>query len=763
MKIIKKLNPIQESISKIGETKKSLKEEKEVPLVGVLPNADAVALNQHIEDRKQGLERRANPDKDPLVKEFIDETASAKSRTKHIDVVDRKELAKVLTEAKKNKQKFKVGKSDKLGYRYFVDIFPIYGSNGALDVDDDTEVDGEEAGEALTEDTKKLPNGKFANVGKDKKVDSGTFETKKEADDQRKAMFANGFKESLDEDIEKDLRDYIKWCKENDREPKDGKSLDAYFKKDKALKEAKYKIPMNDSEDYINAMYKAYKELSKRKGGYAAVYGYRKGKTFVPFLALKDSQADLNKLSASLKTREKGQNDVIIYTLFKDNLEGAKELLKQKGLLKESLSVTDSLDENWDDEIETPVDSDFDEETDIIYQVSLINYPDIEEVEEFDNQADAIKYAKETQADYDEVVVEKITTNYIDREDRETIYEDGKELNHYEEPLEEDLQVYTSTLTDFKPAKGAEDLWEEIINKGKLDDLELGLENVFKVKGEENTSIDIEGLNDLLINHQDFIRTLLDLDNAPLVDKDYDDNFDEEPVGENDLVLDDEEIEEPVDTNTPIDVDDEEIDVNNIDGIDTDEEDLEINPVDYEVPDYDEDDIPPVEDDEDLEESLQEASSAEKKAYKIGGDSFTGDRKLNQADNAIINKFSKMQKAGLDEEIETKEPELKLENKKEPIVECDDKDTDLTESIANGFINKNFVETSSLNTSSESQKNSAIKESLKTDDEDEIVEISDEEITEALGMPKESEVEDKKEEPLNKEEKIEECKDGKAQ
>lgn len=255
----------------------------------------------------------------------------------------------------------------------------------------------------------------------------------------------------------------------------------------------------------------------------------------------------------------------------------------------------------------------------------------------------------------------------------------------------------------------------------------------------------------------------MDLDNAPLVDKDYDDNFDEEPVGENDLVLDDEEIEEPVDTNTPIDVDDEEIDVNNIDGIDTDEEDLEINPVDYEVPDYDEDDIPPVEDDEDLEESLQEASSAEKKAYKIGGDSFTGDRKLNQADNAIINKFSKMQKAGLDEEIETKEPELKLENKKEPIVECDDKDTDLTESIANGFINKNFVETSSLNTSSESQKNSAIKESLKTDDEDEIVEISDEEITEALGMPKESEAEDKKEEPLNKEEKIEECKDGKAQ
>lgn len=50
----------------------------------------------------------------------------------------------------------------------------------------------------LTEDTIKLKNGKWANVGKDGKRDSGTFKTKKKADAQRKAMFANGFKESLD-------------------------------------------------------------------------------------------------------------------------------------------------------------------------------------------------------------------------------------------------------------------------------------------------------------------------------------------------------------------------------------------------------------------------------------------------------------------------------------------------------------------------------------------------------------------------------------
>lgn len=55
----------------------------------------------------------------------------------------------------------------------------------------------------INEDVKKLPNGKWANVGKDGKADSGEFDTKKEAEAQRKAMYANGYKgESLEEDVE---------------------------------------------------------------------------------------------------------------------------------------------------------------------------------------------------------------------------------------------------------------------------------------------------------------------------------------------------------------------------------------------------------------------------------------------------------------------------------------------------------------------------------------------------------------------------------
>lgn len=47
--------------------------------------------------------------------------------------------------------------------------------------------------DSLDEDTIKR-NGKWVNVGKDGKADSGKFNTKKEADAQRKAMFANGYK-----------------------------------------------------------------------------------------------------------------------------------------------------------------------------------------------------------------------------------------------------------------------------------------------------------------------------------------------------------------------------------------------------------------------------------------------------------------------------------------------------------------------------------------------------------------------------------------
>ena len=1019
MKIIKKLNPIQESISKIGETKKSLKEEKEVPLVGILPNADAVALNQHIEDRKQGLERRANPDKDPLVKEFIDETASEKSRTLHYDVVDRKELAKVLTEAKKNKQKFKVGKSDKLGYRYFVDIFPIYGSKGALEVDDDsTEVDGESE-ESLSESLK----GTKSPISDIKTAVEWSFGLKgKERDEYIKKAspkildsLVDGWKENskksfmtdslqtkeqnnkqLDEDLEQEFKEYIKWCKENGKDPKDGKSLMDYFKSAKELKESaagKYtdrlwdaienglidyetvaeaairylsdddvedlarandwtfvfedpededdddyfdddleylneskkkrnkkisyedaltklysgdwdnerfndaimdgEVELPEDEEYLNedtvkqngkwvnkgkegthGKFKTKKEAdAQRKAMFANGYKESLTESHKPsFSELEEwcmgNPVEMLKTLSRIRNDEMNEGDRKLFNDFSFDTYSKDELIKALDELESETNswIYDSGDFSEEEiakieaELYNPEDV-WTEEYDIddlnndevydnfydlkglhvyypngrgsdphVYYKDLeMNYYDLEDAmwKDFkDDLGDKLKNLSENELDIEFEKWLKENESYVQNYFLEAATKDSNELD-------EDLQLYTSSLKDFKPAKEAEELWNEIIEKGKLDDLEYALENVFKGKDDKNASINIEALNDLLVHQKAFIRTLIGLDDAPLEDDDYN----EEPVGENEMVYPEDD-EEPVDEDTPIEADEEYIDVDDIEGIDEDDEDdKEIEPIDYKVSDYNEDDIPPVEDDEDeLEEILQEASSAERKAYKIGGETFddlaqgkaiariknpkareaavaaikagrkdvvkdfTGDRKLNQADNAIINKFSKMQKAGLVEDAKPEESELKLENKKQSVVECDDSDNDLVESIANGFINKNFKETSSLNTSLDSQKDLVIKESLKINDEEEVVDVSDEEITEALGMPKEDEVndkkeheinniaadseiskrgytdedkqkarnlmmKDKKEQPLNKEkeEKIEECKDGKAQ
>ena len=74
--------------------------------------------------------------------------------------------------------------------------------------------------EGLEEDTKKVKDGKWVNKGKE--GTHGTFKTKKAADAQRKAMFANGYHENLtEEDLNKlaellkdpkykDVADYVK-------------------------------------------------------------------------------------------------------------------------------------------------------------------------------------------------------------------------------------------------------------------------------------------------------------------------------------------------------------------------------------------------------------------------------------------------------------------------------------------------------------------------------------------------------------------------
>ena len=93
----------------------------------------------------------------------------------------------------------------------------------------------------LDEDVKKLPNGKWANVGKDGKANSGTFKTKKEAEAQMRAMYANGYKESIKKEGMKDTLDaYVK-----------GETLEERYEPYSSFKTFEYKDKTEQGYDVV--------------------------------------------------------------------------------------------------------------------------------------------------------------------------------------------------------------------------------------------------------------------------------------------------------------------------------------------------------------------------------------------------------------------------------------------------------------------------------------------------------------------------------
>ena len=104
-----------ENIKRLNKEKR-LKEGKEIQRV--LSPADADAFEQH-EEALEANNKRLDPknyDKD--IKDLIKDTASEESRYRHFDIVDRKELAKKINEAKSKGLNFKISRSVKEGYRY---------------------------------------------------------------------------------------------------------------------------------------------------------------------------------------------------------------------------------------------------------------------------------------------------------------------------------------------------------------------------------------------------------------------------------------------------------------------------------------------------------------------------------------------------------------------------------------------------------------------------------------------------------------------
>ena len=137
----------------------------------------------------------------------------------------------------------------------------------------------------------------------------------------------------------------------------------------------------------------------------------------------------------------------------------------------------------------------------------------------------------------------------------DALIENIESSNAGEDDLDEELKIYTSSLSNFHPSERAKDLWDEIKENHKEEDLEYMLETLYP------DGISDVALDDLLCYEEDWIRDLIDL---PLEDEETEDSITDEDETLDDL--DDEDIE-PLDTESDIESEDD------IEPIEYDEED----------------------------------------------------------------------------------------------------------------------------------------------------------------------------------------------
>lgn len=205
-----------------------------------------------------------------------------------------------------------------------------------------------------------------------------------------------------------------------------------------------------------------------------------------------------------------------------------------------------------------------------------------------------------------------------------------------------------------------------------------------------------------------------------------------------------EDDEEPVDENTPIEDDEYDIDVDEIEGVDED----------------DEDDIEPIYGDEE-----ERKTSLKWKKIESDEDDESEEEPENKEEKSETEEDKKEKKEEkVEESLDKKEPEIKLDDEEDDLEECgSSKDDDLIESIAKGFVKNNFTEAKDISGMSDEEKRQELaRKSLASlnESDEEVVEIDDKELTEALGMPTEDQVkkEESKTDQETKEEKVEEKK-----
>ena len=621
MKITK--SELIESIKALNE-KKPLKESADIQRV--LFPADADAQEQHEQALKANKERLDPKNYAQDVKDLVKMTASEESRYSHFDVVDRRELAKQINEAKEKGLPFRVSRSTKEGFRYNLDVLK-------------EEFLKKDAGNP---DINTAAFNKATNVG-------------------------NG---PIAEE---------------------------------------YKIPTEDTPEYINALAKAYKALNENDKAAGVIYGYERDEDnnkFVPFFAMRDTEKELGDMQASLKSKQKGPSKVTIYTLFPQKLDDTATFLKEKGALPklkkkrvvEDLEDSPEAKEVWakPEEIEGELPEDFAGKIEFLVadeEEAIEGYDKVIEAlvgDEFTSaraQLEIIRDEETAHKEFLEKLMADPTAIYsgaacedeTEVEEAEEELEDEKEEEPLTEDLDEELKVFTSTLSGFHPSEKSEGLWNEIKDADKVEDLEYALEALYP------DGISDVALDDMLSNEPDWIRDMIGLDEPESKEEEPIDEFEDEEIEplDGEESSDDDWTEEPFEESEEEDELEEPMD-DDIDGLEQREVDKESS--DEELDDLDDEE--PVEiDDEDLEEKPE--SKEEEKAEK---------------------------EHPLDESF------------------CKDCDDEQTAKLADGFVNKQFKQNEI--SEEEATPKKEIAETLTDTDEDEIVAIDDSSVEDMLGMAK---------------------------
>lgn len=446
MKIEK--NELIESIKNLNK-KKPLKEQKEIQRV--LPPADADAQEQHQQALEQNAKRRDPKNYEKEVKELIEETASEDSRYRHFDVVDRKDLAKRINEAKEKGLDFKVSKSKKDGFRYELAV--------------------------LKEE--------FI------KKEAGDPEVNVQAFNNATNVGASSPMTGLGEDMEEEpieqcsICDSIKFLIDDEKE-----AIDGYKKADECLES------LDDEELKVKI---------------SSLYNHIIGEELEHIRELQEMLAEVDPNCSK---------------------ELSIELHEQ---------LTDDVYNYEDDGSPRPRVSGEQLAYDLVSWISD---------HEGDVLDDVIEYLD--RLGYDERVINGLFFR------GDALIENIESSNADENDLDEELKIYTSSLSNFHPSERAKDLWDEIKENHKEEDLEYMLETLYP------DGISDVALDDLLCYEEDWIRDLIDL---PLEDEETEDSIPDEDETLDDL--DDEDIE-PLDVESDIESEDD------IEPIEYDDEEDEI-------------------------------------------------------------------------------------------------------------------------------------------------------------------------------------------